>query len=298
MKILVTGGSGFIGSHVMRSNSEHHLESLDKSGEPDYKIDITDVDWSNFPLADFHSVIHLAAEISVEESFKKPDHYWDTNVEGTRSLFQACISASVPRLIFASSAAVYGPSEDPLKVIGEESTPQSPYAKTKLEGEQIGKSMSCGETTVTSFRFFNVYGPGQPQDSPYAAVIPIFVNRLCNGDPIEIHGDGGQTRDFVHVSDVSRILLRSATSASEEENETLNLGTGVGISIIELAETISTIVRQEGGPSEPKISFAQEREGDIRFSIADTSGLEKYSDKTEFIDFDEGIRDLVRESLR
>ena len=297
MRILVTGGSGFIGSNLLQKNVGAILESLDKSGDPQHKIDITNIDWRNFPLSDFQAVIHLAAEISVEESFRKKEHYWKTNVDGTWELFQACIDASVPRIIFASSAAVYGPSESALMSIGEESEPQSPYAETKLEGEKIGQNLSCEGTKISSFRFFNVYGPGQDPRSPYAAVIPIFVNRLCKGLPIEIHGDGGQTRDFVHVYDVSRILLRSATSIPEEKHEILNLGTGRGISILELAKIISAIVRQEGGPPNPQIRFSEEREGDIRFSIADTAGLEKYSDKTEFIDFDEGIRGLVRESL-
>ena len=142
MRILVTGSEGFIGSNLTKLDSDVMFETLDKKGDPDHLIDLTRVNWDDFKLAKFQAVIHLAAEISVEESFQRREHYWETNVVATKNLFQACALASVPRIIFASSAAVYGPSGEPVKYVQHKPQPQSPYAETKVRGEEIGNLVS------------------------------------------------------------------------------------------------------------------------------------------------------------
>ncbi len=297
MRILVTGSEGFIGSNLTKLDSDVMFETLDKKGDPDHLIDLTRVNWDDFKLAKFQAVIHLAAEISVEESFQRREHYWETNVVATKNLFEACALASVPRIIFASSAAVYGPSGEPVKYVQHKPQPQSPYAETKVRGEEIGNLVSNEQTKVTSFRFFNVLGPGQSPDSSYAAVIPIFVDRLCKGEDIEIHGNGTQTRDFVNVKDVSRALINAAKTSPKSNNEVINLGTGSGITVLELAHLISKIVEEEGGPSTSQILFGPQRKGDVRLSVSNNSGLEKYLDTANMTDLAAGIRELVRINL-
>ena len=160
-----------------------------------------------------------------------------------------------------------------MKYVQHKPQPQSPYAETKVRGEEIGNLVSNEETKVTSFRFFNVLGPGQSPDSNYAAVIPIFVDRLCRGEDIEIHGNGTQTRDFVNVKDVSRALINAAKTSLKSNNEVINLGTGSGITVLELAHLISKIVEEEGGPSTSQILFSPKGRAMFGFLYQTTQGL-------------------------
>ncbi len=209
--ILITGSSGFIGSNLVRMANSLNLDitTLDSVGKPDLKCDIIDADWEKIGLSDFKTVIHLAAKTSVSESLENPQKFLDVNSEATRKLFSACVEQNVERVIFASSAAIYGFSEKETKKIGEEGKPASPYAETKLHGEAFARQLSSENTSFLCLRFFNVYGPSQKIDGEYSAVIPTFIQSAITGQDIEIHGDGCQTRDFIHVSDVcSAIIVR------------------------------------------------------------------------------------------
>ncbi len=295
LRILVTGGSGFIGSEVVNLVRKRlgDVENLDINPNSEITADITNVDWDLIDLSRFDAVIHLAAMISVPESFEIPERYFQVNVEATERLFTSCVKNSVPKVIFSSSAAVYGSSKAERKVVGEEAPPESPYAETKMKGEELAKQLSTSETEFTVFRFFNVFGPGQSADSPYASVIPKFVKKMCSGTPITIDGDGLQTRDFIHVTDVARALISASQKKSGIPFEIINLGTGEGISIIDLANLMKGILKERGISREPEISHGPSREGDVRDSTADIQGLDRFIPLDSLTSLEEGIRDLI-----
>jgi len=299
MRVLITGGSGFIGSHTVNLARSKLWEThnLDLDSDSEIQVDIKDADWTNIGLSRFDAVIHLAARISVPESFEIPEEYYEVNVKATERLFSACVESGVRKVIFASSAAVYGSSEKERKIVGQEFPPESPYAQTKLDGEKLAESYATRETKFTVFRFFNVFGQGQSADSPYSSVIPIFVDRICRGESVIIDGDGGQTRDFIHVSDVAKTVLQAAEQTDSTPFDIVNLGTGYGVSILDFSNLISHIVAEEGGPSKTSILHGPPREGDIRHSIADLKGLGLYASPNSFVPFEDGVRELVRSAL-
>ena len=295
MRFLVTGGSGFIGSNLVSLLRSKEIEviSVDNKEDDSPGSDIRTIQWD---LSSVDSVIHLAAKISVAESFEKKEEYHQVNVEATKRLFEACRDFRVNRVVFASSAAVYGQSMKKIKSVGEESSPESPYAENKIAGEKLAMQLSSKNCIFTCFRFFNVFGPGQKHDSPYAAVIPIFIYRLTRGLPVTIFGDGKQTRDFIHISDVCNAIYEAAIS-NISGSEILNLGTGKSVSILDLAKLISEIVSEEGGPRDNEIIMSPSRSGDVLHSSADINGLDKFIGDSKFLDLSEGIRDLVRMEL-
>ena len=147
--VLITGSSGFIGSNLVRIARSMGLNftTLDYAGKPDIKCDISNADWNNIGLSNYRSVIHLAAKTSVSESLEKPEKFIEVNSHATLNLFRACVDQHVERVIFASSAAVYGSSVEEIKKIGEEGTSESPYADTKLYGEEIARELSTENTS-------------------------------------------------------------------------------------------------------------------------------------------------------
>ena len=151
--------------------------------------------------------LYLAAKVSVEESFRIPNRYYEVNVEATKNLFSACVKQGVKKIVFASSAAVYGDSPEEVKSVGMEGRCESPYAENKLEIEEYSRAISNNKTEIICLRFFNVYGPGQKADSQYSSVIPLFIRAIAEGQ-LTIHGDGSQTRDFIHVADVCHSIVR------------------------------------------------------------------------------------------
>ena len=296
-RVLITGSSGFIGSNLIRMATSMNIDftSLDLVGKPDIKSDIVHTDWEEIRLSDFNAVIHLAAETSVPESFEDPKKFQNVNSNATEKLFRACVEQKVEKVIFASSAAVYGSSDKEIKIIGEEGKSESPYADTKLYGEEIARELSKGNTSFLCLRFFNVYGPFQKIDGAYSAVIPAFIHNAILGKDIEIFGDGGQTRDFIHVNDVCSAIL-SSLSAPISDFLAINVGSGIGISILELAKAISELVELTGRPL-PEVIFSPKRLGDVRHSTADLSGLEKFLDTDELTSLEVGLQDLIERTL-
>jgi UDP-glucose 4-epimerase len=271
------------------------ITTLDSVGKPDIKCDITDADWEKIGLSNFKTVIHLAAKTSVSESLENPNNFLDVNSKATRKLFSACVEQNVERVIFASSAAVYGSSEEETKKIGEEGKPASPYAETKLHGEEIARKLSSDNTTFLCLRFFNVYGPSQKIDGEYSAVIPAFIQSAISGQDIEIHGDGGQTRDFIHVSDVCSAII-SSLSTPLSSFSVVNIGSGRGISILDLANIISELVESAGCPP-PELFSSPQRLGDVRDSTADISGLDQFLDIGDLTPLEVGLQDLIKRTL-
>jgi UDP-glucose 4-epimerase len=250
-----------------------------------------DFDLLNFD--EFDAVIHLAALTSVPESFNKQDDYYDTNVRCTSDLFYQCSMNGIKKVVFASSAACYGNSDKDIKIIGEEFSPESPYAITKLEGEKLALKYSNEITNFTCFRFFNVYGPYQSLDSSYAAVIPNFINQINNGLPITINGNGSQTRDFIHVSDIVK-SISNIIKSTKKFPYLLNLGTGNGVSIKKLANTLLELSDMRDNANH--LQYLPEREGDVLHSISDVSELSKWINITEFLPLDIGLMELLNES--
>ena len=271
---LVTGGAGFIGSHVAAAfgRAGHSVRVLDDLStgtrahcDAAWRLDVADVRDAaavDASVAGAEVVVHLAAFTSVPESFEKHEECTDTNVLGTWNVLEACARHEVRKLVFASSSAVYAELPDAPKSETDCPEPISPYAVSKLEGEHLLEIFRRARGLAsTALRFFNVYGPRQPADSAYAAAVPIFAERGLRGEPLTLYGDGHQTRDFVFVEDVAEAVLRAGASP---RSGVFNVGSGQAIEILELADTI---VGLTGG--DPEHRFEAPRPGDVRSSTAD-----------------------------
>lgn len=277
MKVLITGGAGFIGSHLARHHLEagHEVVVLDSLRSGRCNIDeslltrgsVTDFELVDRLMAGVESVFHLAALVSVPESLEKPHECVDINVHGTLNVLRAARRHGVQKVVLSSSAAVYGDDPELPKRESMRPAPKTPYAITKLDGEHY-LAMAAAEWGVptVSLRYFNVYGPGQDPASQYAAAVPIFVKRARAGQSITIFGDGGQTRDFIHVRDVVAANVLAATRP--DMAGVYNVARGESLTILELARKIVTLL----GSSSP-IVHGPERPGDIRHSLADVSRL-------------------------
>ncbi|WP_243466611.1 NAD-dependent epimerase/dehydratase family protein [Methanosarcina mazei] len=207
MKVLITGGAGFIGSHIAEYFAEagHSVRILDNFATGFSKGDICDPSSVEKAISGMDCVFNEAALVSVPLSCEKPVEAFRINTLGTLNVLQACVREGVEKFVTASSAAVYGNNPVLPKSEGMYPEPASPYAISKLDGEFLAKMFyeEHGLRT-TCLRYFNVYGPRQDPKSPYAAVIPIFLEKAKAGKDLVIHGDGLQSRDFVHVRDVVR----------------------------------------------------------------------------------------------
>jgi len=275
MNYLVTGGAGFIGSHITRTLLEQgaNVRILDNfsSGKRenlnglDVEIiegDVRDASRVAEAVRGVNIIFHEAAFVSVAESMEKPQECFDTNVTGTSILFEAARKASVQRAVIASSAAVYGDStamplveDTPLKQL-------SPYASSKRIDEMYAELYTnYFSFEVSVLRYFNVYGPRQRPDSMYAAAVPIFIRRILDNKPITIYGDGGQSRDLVNVKDIVQANLL-ASQHPKAPGQIFNVCTGVETRLLDLLNILYEIF-----PDAPKHVHAEPRAGDIYRSI-------------------------------
>jgi len=270
---LVTGGAGFIGSHLIRrlEGRGWTVRALDNlsTGSPENLAgtraelqvgDIRDVKAVDDAVRGAEAVFHLAAMISVPESMAQPAECYRSNVLGSMHILQAARQAGVRRVVLSSSCAVYGDAGHPVDESAETS-PISPYAASKLAMEQAARMMTLAfELPTVCLRYFNVYGPRQAPDSPYAAAIPIFIRTMLAGEAPVIHGDGRQTRDFVFVEDVARANLLAA-EADVEPGAVFNIGSGRSVTIADLVQSLRGLF-----PGIPEPTFGPARAGDIRLS--------------------------------
>ena len=279
MRILITGGSGFIGSHLathyqglaeivvldnLRSGHRHNLDGLDHTFIQGCVTDRAAVDLA---MTGVDVAFHLAAMISVPESMLKPHECAEINVTGLLNVLESAASHGAKKLVLASSAAIYGNNPVVPKIETMFPEPKSPYAITKLEGEYYLEMFHReGKLKTASLRFFNVFGPRQDPKSAYAAAVPIFMEKAFAGQPITIFGDGEQTRDFVHVKDIAAALAHVALHP--DIHGTFNVGYGNSMSVNQLAKLI---IQLSGSTSE--IHHLPERPGDVKHSRASIDKL-------------------------
>ncbi len=280
--VLVTGGAGFIGTHLCRylHDCGHQVISLDVNqvGDQPWECVTGDIR-DDLQLDGIDVIVHLAAQISVPRSIENPDETLSINVDGTSSILSVAEASGVKRILFASSAAVYGDSQQIPIPEDAPLIPQSPYAVSKIVGEELLKRSSI---ETCSFRFFNVYGPNQSAEGGYAAVIPAFKKAISEGVECKIFGDGTQVRDFIHVTDLTRII-GLAIEAKELPSE-LNLASGEATSLLDLIENLKFLHPEMLNPI-----FQEERAGDIHTSLADISLLTSKFEVGEMISIQEGL---------
>lgn len=276
IKVVVTGGAGFIGSHIVEywlsKNAEVHVIDNLRTGFlsnvkmfPDlffHDGSITDRGLIFKVLPETDYVHHLAALVSVPESIEKPEECYEININGLINVLDASKEFGIKKIVLSSSAAIYGENPISPKTVDLKPDPKSPYGETKLEGELLLNLYNQNDGLgAISLRYFNVFGPRQDPKSQYAAAVPIFIEKALKNEPIIIYGDGTQTRDFIFVKDVVNANVLAATN--ENVNGVFNVATGNAISINEIAK----LVISETG-SKSRIVYERERPGDIKHSLA------------------------------
>ncbi|OVE74935.1 hypothetical protein BVX95_00735 [archaeon D22] len=282
-KILVTGGAGFIGSHIVDHfvKEGHKVTAFDNLSTGKYeninsnawffKGDIRNMDDLNAVMNEVEYVFHEAALVSVPKSIEDPDLCHQINVEGTRNVLESALKNKVKKVVIASSAAVYGDSNNlPLKE-DEILKPMSPYADSKLVNEELGREFTKKGLEVVSLRYFNVTGERQDPSSPYSGVISIFEDRAIKNIDIIIYGDGEQTRDFIEVKDIVKANVLAIEKLPPGE---YNVASGKEITINEIAKKII-----QSKKSKSKIIYSDTRKGDIKRSLADISKIKEFESR-------------------
>ena len=304
--VLVTGGAGFIGSHlvprlldlgcsvtVLDNLSTGKLENL--NGILDYpkfvfqRGDIRDNSIPSDVFDGVDSVVHLAALIDISASVSDPIQNHEVNVNGTFNMLHAAIKHNVKKFVFASSTAVYGDA----KVLPVQESialhPISPYAASKVAGEAYCSAFAgCFGLEAIALRFFNIYGL-RSENSPYSGVITKFLGKIMNGEALTIDGDGEQTRDFIHVSDIVKAVIL-ALEQDGLKGEVFNVCTGVPTSINQLAETLKVVTCKN-----PIVKYGPARLGDIRNSYGDPDKAKGSLGFNASVDLTEGLEMLFEE---
>lgn len=299
---LVTGGAGFIGSNLVdrlvshghrvrvvdnlstgdRANLAHHGDAIEL-----IVGDLRDADVCARAVRDVEIVFHVAALPSVPRSIADPWESHDANVNSTVRLLVACQAAGVRRVVNSGSSSVYGDTPVPSKVESLEPLPRSPYATSKLAGEQYVLAFARGGMLEgVSLRYFNVFGPRQSPDSPYAAVIPLFMRALHDGVPATVFGDGEQTRDFTYIDNVVDANLRAAFEPAEHASgEAVNVGAGHRTSLLELIVMLEKVTGRR-----LQVVHAPPREGDVRDSLAGLERVERTLGYRPLVQLEDGLR--------
>jgi UDP-N-acetylglucosamine 4-epimerase len=317
-KILVTGGAGFIGSHIVESLLERgdyvrvldnfstgKKENLQHLGNGRWKMDsdfdvingdIRDLKTIETAAAGIDAILHQAALGSVPRSVDDPATTQQVNADGTLNVFLAARRCGISRVVYASSSAVYGDSEFLPRTEGKEGRTLSPYALTKKNNEEYGRLfMDLYSYETVGLRYFNVYGPRQDPASEYAAVIPRFTTALLSGTSPVIYGTGQQTRDFTYVKDVVQANLLALEAPASACGSAYNIGCGGRFSLLELLEVLQDLLKTEITPRHDP-----PRAGDVMHSNADTSRAQKILGFSAEYDLRTGLAqaiDWYRENL-
>lgn len=308
MKVVVTGGAGFIGSNLCRdlcaqpsvtevvalddlsTGSRANLDSVDRPGGVHLvEGSILDADLLDNVLAGADAVVHLAARPSVPRSLADPMASHLTNATGTMEVLEAARRQGGPQVVVASSSSVYGANPIVPKHEDMVAMPASPYAASKLAAEAaaLAHGRSFG-LPVLAFRFFNVFGPAQAADHAYAAVVPALISAALRGNPLPVHGDGDQTRDFTYVGSVTTVLA-DAIARRVTHPDPVNLAFGTRVSLLELISLLEHIL---GRPLERRHTAT--RPGDVRHSQADQRRLRSLFPDVRPVPLDIGLRATVR----
>ena len=300
MRACVTGGAGFIGSHLVErlvadgwdvrvlddlsTGSRANLAAV-----PDVPLlvgDIRDRARADEAVADCDVVFHLAAYASVPRSIEHPHDAIDVNMGGTMTMLDAARDAGVRRFVLAGSSSIYGDAPTLPKTEDLPVEPRSPYAASKAGAEALVQAYRRSfDIEGVILRFFNVYGPRQSHTSAYAGAIPLFVSACLTGAPCTLFGDGEQTRDFTYVSDTVEAIRLAATVEAAADGEPINIGGGQRQSLRAILATIESVV---GKPL--ALTQAPERAGDIRHSQASIARAEAVLGWRPVVGFDEGLR--------
>ncbi|MEO1061899.1 MAG: NAD-dependent epimerase/dehydratase family protein [Actinomycetota bacterium] len=302
MRVVVTGGAGFIGANLcaaLHRDGVDEVIALDDlstgsaanlagSGAKLVEGSILDTELLGEVMADVDAVVHLAARPSVPRSIDDPVASHTINATGTLLVLEAARHAGRPHVIVASSSSVYGANPTLPKSIDLRPQPLSPYAVSKLATEAYALSHArCFELPVLAFRFFNVFGPLQPAGHAYAAAIPSFLDAALAGRPIPIHGDGGQTRDFTYVGSLTSVIC-DAVARRVTSDDPVNLAFGSRLGLLEVVSMIEQVLERplerEHGPA---------RAGDVRHSQADQTELRTLFRDIEPTPFLDGLRATV-----
>jgi UDP-N-acetylglucosamine 4-epimerase len=306
MKILVTGGAGFIGSNLVESLLNNpkvglvrvldnlatgHLrnihEFMDNSKFEFLEGDIRDKEICIKAATGIDAISHQAALGSVPRSIKDPITSHDVNVNGFLNLLEAAKVNNVKRVVYASSSSVYGDLNESPKVEKRVGKVLSPYAATKMTNELYAEAYAKNyDMQIIGFRYFNVFGPKQDPEGPYAAVIPLFISAIRSNQPVHINGDGLQTRDFTYVENAVQANIRALfPKRNDAMGKVYNVAVGERVTVLKMYEMLCEL----GGVA-PQAIHRAEREGDIRDSLANISSGGEYLGYNPGVRMEEGLR--------
>ena len=305
-RVLVTGGAGFIGSHIVEALvslgadvvavddlSGGSWDNLNGFGEKVTKITASILDELAMVTAmqGCRYIFHEAALASVPQSVAEPVRFYEVNTTGTLILMQAARQGRVQRVVYAGSSSAYGDSPDEAPKTEEMApTPVSPYASSKLAGEEIMRAWSRSYGLDTAVvRYFNIFGPRQNANSAYAAVIAAFAHVLARGGVPTIHGDGGQTRDFVFVHNVVHANLLAARCPGTLAGSAFNVGTGRSITVNELYRRTAELM----GHADRQPVYSAARAGDVRHSSADITKARRELGYEPVVSFEDGLKPTI-----
>lgn len=286
-KCLCTGGSGFIGSHIVdklielghevviidNESSEVHEHFYYNPKATYHKLDVADYTGIRPLFEGVDYVFHLAAESRIQPTIDNPLLCFNTNIYGTAAVLQAAREAGCKKVIYSSTSSTYGLKNKPPLQEDMSDDCLNPYSVSKLSGEKMCRIYTdlFGLKTIV-FRYFNVYGPREPAKGQYAPIVGLFIRQKKADDPLTIVGDGLQRRDFTHVDDVVEANIR-AMSYDGEHGQIFNVGTGRNHSIMELAKLVSIVGNGYDGSEKARIKFLAPRPGEARETLADTTKI-------------------------
>lgn len=302
---LVTGGAGFIGSHLIdrlcrEGCAVHILDDLTTGHASNVahcdvqliEASILDADALATAIEGCDLVFHLAAMVSVPRSFEQPRACLEVNLAGTQAVLEAAVAAGCSRLVFAASSSAYGMDANLPSVETDPVAPASPYAASKAAAEALVSAWAaCWDLDTVALRFFNIFGPRQDPNSPYAAAIATFADALRSGRSPVFYGDGSQTRDFTYVDNAVEACLLAATNSSPLDGSVLNVGTGRGVSLLEVLEQMNAVL---GTNIEATCQPA--REGDVPHSRADIAAITDVLGYVPVASLEEGLARLLSDT--